>query len=356
MDGISAVVVGLVPLLWAAGVMSLPVLFVAAAVFGVVRGPGDSAKEIFIPDIAERAQLPLPRVTGLAGSIERLAGTVGPAVAGALVAFVGPVPALAVTSGAAVLSAGSIAAFTRGLHQPASAPDGTDEGGYLARLRGGFAFLNRDRLLRSAVLMIAFTNFLDAALSAVLVPVWAKSTGAGPAGIGLLGSALGISALAGSICATVIAERLPRQLVFLVGFLVGGAPRFVVLALGLPFPVIVAVWMVSGFGLGFLNPILGALFFERVPKHMQGRVNAICDSGAWTLIPFGGLAAAAVVSVVGLAPTLLVAGLGYLVATTLPGIRPEWKEMDQRLSAPADEPVAEPVSESLDTVPSRLGA
>ena len=128
MDCISAVVVGLIPLLWAAGVMSLPMLFVAAAVFGSVRGPGDSAKEIFIPDIAERAQLPLPRVTGLASSIERLAGTVGPAVAGALVALAGPVPALAVTSVAAVLSAVSIALSTRSLHARAIPPEGTDEG------------------------------------------------------------------------------------------------------------------------------------------------------------------------------------------------------------------------------------
>jgi MFS family permease len=211
-----------------------------------------------------------------------------------------------------------------------------DDAGYLARLRSGFAFVNRDRLLRAAVLMVACTNFLDAALSAVLVPVWAKSYGAGPAGIGLLGTAVGISALAGSLCATVVAERLPRQLVFLGGFVIGGAPRFLVLALGLPMPVIVAVWTVSGFGLGFLNPILGALFFERVPKHLLGRVNAIGDSMAWSLLPFGGLAAAAAVAAAGLAPALFVAGLAYLVATTLPGLRPEWKEMDRR--PPSAEP------------------
>ena len=119
------------------------------------------------------------------------------------------------------------------------------------------------------------------------------------------------------------------------------------LAFGLPFPVIAVVWMVSGFGLGFLNPILGALLFERVPRHLQGRVDAIGDSLAWCLIPFGGLAAAAVVSVVGLTPALLVAGLGYLVATTLPGIRPEWREMDRHPAAPVEEQVAEPVGESV---------
>ena len=338
LDCVSACVIGLVPLLWALGVFSLPVLFVVAGVFGAVRGPGDSAKEIFIPDIAERAQLPLPRVTGLAGSIERLAGTVGPAVAGALVALVGPVPSLAVTSATALASAQCNGLSTRHLHLPVEPDPAPDEGGYLARLRGGFAFLVRDRLLRGVVLMIACTNFLDAALSGVLVPVWAKSSGAGPAGIGLLGSAVGITALVGSLCATVVAERLPRQLVYLVGYLVGGAPRFIVLALGLPFPVVVAVWVVSGFGLGFLNPIFGALFFERVPKHLLGRVNALGDAMAWSLIPFGGIAGAAAVLAVGLSPALLLAGFGYLVTTALPGFRPEWKEMD---GPPGDESVEE---------------
>jgi MFS family permease len=333
LDCLSAVVIGLVPLMWALGVFSLPALLVVAAVFGAVRGPGDSAKEIFIPDVAELAQMPLARVTGLTGSIERLAGTVGPALAGALVALFGPVPSLAITSVAAAMSAACIGYSTRHLRPHHETHVDSDESGYLSRLRGGFRFVNRDRLLRAAVLMIACTNFLDAALSAVLVPVWAKSSGAGPAGIGLLGTAVGVSALLGSLCATVVAERLPRQLVFLCGFLIGGAPRFLVLALGLPFPVVVAVWVVSGFGLGFLNPILGALFFERVPKHLLGRVNAIGDSMAWSLIPFGGLAAAATVAVIGLSPAILVAGVAYLVATTLPGLRPEWKEMDRRPAA-----------------------
>jgi MFS family permease len=329
------VVVAVVPLLWALDVFSLPALFVVAAVFGSARGPGDSAKEIFIPEIAERAQLPLPRVTGLAGSIERLAGTVGPAVAGTLVAVVGSVTALAVTSAAALLSAAAIAASTRDLQAHREAhPD--DTLGYLARLRGGFAYVNRDRLLRAVVLMVACTNLLDAALSAVLVPLWARSSGAGPAGIGLLGSVIGVAALTGSLSATVLAERLPRQLVYLVGFMVGGAPRFLAIAFGLPLPAIAAVWACSGFGLGFINPIIGALFFERVPRRLLGRVNAIGDSLAWSLIPFGGLAAAAAVALTGLAPALFVAGLAYLVTTTLPGLRPEWKQMDAAASVPPD--------------------
>lgn len=48
-----------------------------------------------------------------------------------------------------------------------------------------------------------------------------------------------------------------------------------------------AVFAVSGFGAGFLNPVLGAVLFERVPRRMGGRVSALGDSLAWA-VPLSG--------------------------------------------------------------------
>jgi MFS family permease len=164
----------------------------------------------------------------------------------------------------------------------------------------------------------------------VLVPLWAKESGGGPAAIGLVGSCLGITAVLGSLCATFTGERLPRRATFLVGFLVGGTPRFVVLALDAPVWVVASTWAIAGVGIGFINPILSAVFFERTPRAMVGRANALADSLAWSLIPLGGVAAAGLFGVVGLAPALLVCGSGYLVSTTIPALRPEWHEMNRR--------------------------
>jgi MFS family permease len=113
-----------------------------------------------------------------------------------------------------------------------------------------------------------------------------------------------------------------------------GAPRFAAIGADLPLPAVLVVMGVAGLGAGFLNPVLGAVFFERVPRPVLGRVNALGDSMAWAGIPFGGLLAATVVGLVGFAPTMFVLGGAYLVATTLPGIRPEWRQMDARRRRP----------------------
>jgi MFS family permease len=340
-DVVSGLTLGLIPVLWLAGVFDIGVVFVASAVFGALRGPGDSAKECFVPDLADRAQVPLERVTGLSGAIERLASTVGPAAGGAVVALIGAVPALAVTALAALVSATLVAAVAPA---PAPAPgpvhlEDADPERYLARLHAGYRFIRGDGLIWSTVLMLTVTNFLDAALSSVLVPLWAKESGGGPAAIGLVGSCLGITAVLGSLCATFTGERLPRRATFLVGFLVGGAPRFVVLALDAPVWVVASTWAVAGIGIGFINPILSAVLFERTPRAMLGRANALADSLAWSLIPLGGIAAAGLLGVVGLAPALLACGLGYLVSTTIPALRPEWHEMSRPAVGP--DPTAE---------------
>lgn len=153
-------------------------------------------------------------------------------------------------------------------------------------------------------------------------------SGNGPAAIGLVSTALGAAAVGGSLIAAMAAHRLPRRAVFLLGFLLAGAPRFLVLAVDAPLAVVLAVFAVSGFGAGFINPVLGAVFVERVPHRMLGRVNALGDSLAWSGIPLGGLLAGAAVTAAGLTPVLLACGAAYLL-TTLAGLRPEWRGMDR---------------------------
>ena len=177
--------------------------------------------------------------------------------------------------------------------------------------------------------MVAFTNLLDAAMFALLLPLWARDTGHGPAAIGAVGSAFGICAVAGSITAAALAHRLPRRMTYLLGFMICGAPRFLVIGFDLPLPIVLVVMGAAGLGAGFINPVMGAVFYERIPRHLLGRVNALGDSMAYAGIPFGGVVAAAVVGLIGFAPTTFVIAGAYFLATTLPGLLPEWKEMDR---------------------------
>jgi predicted MFS family arabinose efflux permease len=126
---------------------------------------------------------------------------------------------------------------------------------------------------------------------------------------------------------------MPRRLVFFVAFLIAGAPRFVVLAAGMPIPVILAVFMANGFAAGFLNPILGAIDYERIPRHMLGRVGAIGDALSWAGIPVGGVLAGVVVGATGLVPALLIGAIAYALVTNLTGLHPGWRAMSHQPAA-----------------------
>ena len=105
-------------------------------------------------------------------------------------------------------------ALPRGTGRPAqeAAPrTGRPEPGYWKRFGEGLAFLRREPLLLTVIVTIGITNLLDAAFATVLLPVWAKTSGNGPAALGLLGSTMGATAVAGSLIAAMAAHRLRRR-------------------------------------------------------------------------------------------------------------------------------------------------
>ncbi len=332
-DTLSTVVVAIIPVLHLLGVLGFPALLGLVALAGLIRGPGDTAKWTLVPDIAEAARVPVERVTGLESTTDRGASIIAPAAAGVLITAVGPTTALLVDAASFAVCAVLIAVWAPRRH---AAEEEQDEGSYLQRLHAGWQVLSRDPLLRAITIMVCITNLLDAAAQSVLVPVWIRDSGYGPAQIGLLGSAFGITATAGALLAAGFGDRLPRRMTYLLGFFIAGAPRFVVLALGAPIGVVAVVWAVAGFGAGFLNPIIGAVYIQRVPRAKLGRVGALSDSLAWAGIPLGGVLAGAAIAGIGLAPALLVSGGIYFAATTVPGFLSQWREMDARPLPPPE--------------------
>ncbi|GAA2923714.1 hypothetical protein GCM10020221_19690 [Streptomyces thioluteus] len=117
-------------------------------------------------------------------------------------------------------------------------------------------------------------------------------------------------------------------------------PRFLVLALDAPLWAVAVVFAAGGCGAGFLNPILGAVSFERVPREMLGRVRSLSGALAWAGIPFGGLAAGAAVGAAGLGATLTGAGVAHGALVGVGGLRKEWAEMERGGGRRAEPPCA----------------
>src|SRR6266487_638354 len=86
--------------------------------------------------------------------------------------------------------------------------------------------------------------------------------------------------------------------------------------------------LIGGLGAGGINPILGAVEYERVLRQLQARVLGALNASAWAGIPVGSLAAGPAVSSLGLRTALLSAAVIYAMATLPPFFFPVWRQMD----------------------------
>jgi MFS family permease len=333
-DVLSVVAVGAIPLLHEAGRLPFPLFLLLVALAGALRGPGDAAKSALTPVVVAQAGVPMERATGLHSTVERTAGLLGAAVAGGLVAVAGAANALVVDALSFGVSAAILAWSTTTLVRQVSTGSTNavveTPAPYVEQLREGWTFLRGDRVLLGIAIMVALTNLLDLAYAAVLVPVWAEATTGSAATVGLVFATFGGAAAIGSVCAAAWAARLPRYKTYLVAFLVCGAPRFVVFALDVPIWAVLAVCVAGGFASGFLNPILGAVIYERIPDRLMGRVTSLNTALCFTLMPFGGILGGLLVAGFGLSSALLVVGAAYFLVTMLPAVDPHWREIDRQ--------------------------
>lgn len=311
-DLLGAVAVVCVPLAHTAGVLSFPLLLVLVTVIGLATGPAEAAKVSLAPAVAAAAGVRIERVTGLTGTVDRLSQTVGPLAAGGVVAAAGALPTLYGNAVLLVLSALVLGAVRVGAPVAESAGNG-----YLGSLFAGFRVVWSDPTLRTLVLVLAVTNAIDMAVFSLVLPVWVHGNGMGPEVVGLVGGALGAASVLGSLVATAVGHRLPRRLTFFVGLVLAGPPHIAVLALDGPLWVVLAVFAVSGVFGGLLNPILGAVLFERLPPEAVGRGTATIGALARLAAPLGGPVVGAGVALAGVAPVVLAgAGVYLLVALT----------------------------------------
>lgn len=326
-DCLSTIAVALVPLLFWAGLMSIWVLLPAVALIGVLRAPSDAAKQALVPTVAALGKLPLERVTGVMGASDRLAGTLGAAGAGVLIAVLGPAPALLANAAAFILSAAVVALGIPGRQTP---PERESITTYRTELAEGWTVLRSDPVLRALVIMLAITNLFDQAYGIVLLPVWVKTAGLDVTWVGIFLATFSGASIAGAAIAAAIGERMPRLLVYTLGFLLAGPVPMAIFAVNAPLEAIVGVLVVSGFAAGFLNPIIGAILFERIPAAMVGRVIALVGALAWALMPFGGLYGGVLVDNYGIAIALGVTGILYLCATLAPVAVPSFRQFNRK--------------------------
>lgn len=341
-DLLCALAVAAIPLLHRADLLAFWALCALVAVSGLAHTPGNTARFVLLPDLAEEAGTTLPRAAGLLDAVARGSRMAGAALAGVLISLTGPASVLLMDAATFAVSALILGVGLRGFHaaEPDTGREPVSVRAYRRELREGYRYLLGNRLLLGIVLLVMLMNGVDQGWGAVLLPVHAERALGGAAAIGLLTALFGAGGLAGALLYGAYGSRFSRRTVFSVCAVLSGAPRFLVAAsTGTVTPL--AVTMVcAGVAAGALNPILSTVIYERVPDALRSRVSGALTAGCELAMPVGGLAAGLLVDGTGVRGALLVLG-GLLVPAMLgPLVFPAWREMD---AAPTTREAAPPV-------------
>lgn len=315
-----------IPILHATGHLTFTWLIALVIIGAVFDGPGATAKEAMVPELAATAGIDLDRVNAFFQGSRRLSTFIGPMLAGFLVALVGTSNALWANAVVFALSAALIATLI-----PAIAPEPTGQKepeSFVANMLFGFRFLKQHRLLLWLAGIICITNFLDAPLATVQIPALVNEHYGSAAKVGVLLGAHGVGAVISTIVFSAIAPRLSRRKTFIACFL-AIAPSGLLIAAVPPYPVIVGIAVVMGLFAGPINPILMSLRQERVPARYRARVFGSLTAIAFIAIPLGQLLGGSLVEWLGVRTTFAGVSVIYFVLVASFFFTPVLREMDE---------------------------
>ena len=247
----------------------------------------------------------LQEANALRGMSTGLTQFAGPALAGLLIVTVGPGYALAIDAA----SFGVSASYLARLHLPphVSLPPQS----FARDLIDGW----RDFVARTWVWLIVVSASLSNMMSSVwlvLAAVWIKGGHGGAGAWTAILVATAIGALAAG--ATALRFRPQRPLLLAALAVVPNASPIIVLALKLPWEILIVTELVTGFGNMLFNTLWETTLQQHIPPASLSRVSAYDWFGSLLCNPIGLALAGVVAAAIGMSRTLWIAAAVDLVA------------------------------------------
>jgi MFS family permease len=317
-----AALIAAIPLLYWAGALSFPLILVISVFIGGFFPAYQSSSQLIVASLTGDDQVRLTRLGGLLSAVNESASFAGPALAGVLIAVLGPAPVLLIDAGSYLAAFALVGLLARGTG-PAAGPGGGD-----ASALAGLRFLWRSRPLR---LLITGVGLLSAAFTAMVatIPVLALHHG-GATVAGWLLAAYGAGSVAGGLLST----RARRAGGPTAGLAVAGLAAA---AWGLALPVPTWFWGLAIAGTGIATGLFYPRFFAAMttaaPPELRARVLASVTIAISVPGPLGFLAAGLVSEHSTFASRLLVGGTATVAAAVvLLGLRASRAPGDVTLS------------------------
>lgn len=290
--------------------------FIALGVLGALfDGPGMTARQTLVQDVADASGVSLERISGLQGAIFGLSFLAGPAAAGALLTVLPTIDVVWLTAACSALAALCVGIMPLVVH-----PSGADTD---RSLLAGLSFVRRCRPLMVLLVLQLGSAALTAPLLSIVLPAHFTRMGAP----GLLGVSLSAYAL-GTVVGSVLfgwgfAGRQWAAWVLCQICLVGFALLIAPLT---GFWLVAASMCVCGIGCGLLQPIAQVMVTTGAPDVLRGRVFAVYSALSLVSAPVGLGVMTAVVAGAGLGTSTWVMAAGWALLTAWSLVAPGMKD------------------------------
>src|SRR4051794_9673993 len=306
-----AAVLSIVPIAALRGWLSMPLLYVVAAVAGILTVLFDASYQAYVPSIVQRDQL--VQANARLALSESVAEVSGPGLAGFLVTALTAPIAIAFDASSFLISAASLA-LVRKTEPPPAPPSGTH---MLAEIAEGLGLVWSDPILRAMALRSA-TAFLFAGSFASMYPLLTvKVLGLSPAAIGLIVSVGGAMAIIGSTITEKVVHRLGVGPAFIWTSVFVAITVFLhPLAFGstLTACAILSLGQFGDMGWPILNVTEMSLRQSVTPARLLGRVNSAMSLMTNGMLPIGALVGGAIAETIGVRATMLIGAAGFLLS------------------------------------------
>lgn len=311
------------------GIINIWQIIVLSLCQGAINAFDAPARQAFVPELVEKKE-DLAQAIAINASMFNGSRLIGPAIAGLLIATVGP-------SYCFLIDGLSYIAVIAGLLAMQLKPRKIAETNIkpLQRLKEGFVYSFGFPPIRAILMLLALVSFAGMSHT-VLVPIFAtKILHGGPETLGFLMAASGIGAFAAAIYLTT------RKTVVGIGKIIAISPAIMGLGL-IGFALSKILWlsliMQLFVGIGFiLQFAAGNTFLQTIVEdEKRGRVMSIYTMAFFGITPFGNLLAGGLANYIGAPNTVIIGGiiciLGSAVFTKqLPAlqhlIRPIYQKM-----------------------------
>lgn len=277
------------------------------------------ARASVLPAIVDRTLF--STVLGWFSTTRELAGLVGSAAAGVVVAAVGVVWALLIDAVSFLVLTGLVALAHLPGHPPPSPPNDSKRDSLWSSLRDGWQVIAERPIVHAIVRLSVLVNV--ASFMGPLYPVLVdERLNAGAAAFGVLGAASAAAALVAGATAGAIERRLGAGQTLAWGWGVSGVST-VGVALSTSLPLTIALDAVNAFGITVGSVASGALSTLLIPDQYRGRTFGIIRSLSVMAIPPSAVIGGWLADIVGALPLFVFGGLYMLGLALLAWSKPE---------------------------------